>query len=257
MSPTNSVRSAGLPAYPSSGDPLTRNGPRVPASAPAPVHTGAPSTPSLGLAGAPQRLGAAGRRARRQGVLLAGLLILAGAAGALYLSTSGDAGTDIVVLARPVPRGQVVTAADLATIQVTARGGRVRLATPAVAAASVVGKAALIDLGAGTPISAQMVASSTPDLGQVSVGIRVASDGLPDALLRAGQAVAVVRTDASSGDGEIIVEKADVLSVTRPSATSAGDGDIVVYLSVPAEQASSVAGAASTRGGVRLLGVRS
>jgi hypothetical protein len=209
------------------------------------------------VAGTPARLGEGGRKARRQGILLAALLMLIGAAGALYLSTSASTGTDIVVLARPVSRGQVVTAADLATVTFSAQGGQVRLATPAVAAAAVIGKAALIDLGAGTPISPQLVAGSTPDLGQVSVGVRVPSDGLPDARLRAGQDVAIVRTDASTGDGEIIVPEAGVLSVTFPSSSGAGDGDIVVYLSVPAAQASAVAGAASTRGGVRLLGVRS
>lgn len=256
MSTTNPIRGTGLPTYPSSGDPLgTRTSPTP--TRPAGPAISRAGQQAAGVTGAPSRLGEGGRKARRQGVLLAALLMLAGAAGALYLSTSSNTGTDIVVLARPVPRGQVVTAADLATVKFSAQGGRVRLATPAIAAASVIGKAALIDLGAGTPISPQLVAASTPDLGQVSVGVRVPSDGLPDALLRAGQDVSIVRTDASTGNGEVIVTDANVLSVARPSASGAGDGDIVVYLSVPAAQASTVAGAASTRGGVRLLGVRS
>jgi hypothetical protein len=55
----------------------------------------------------------------------------------------------------------------------------------------------------------------------------------------------------------VIVPAAQVLSVTAPAASGASDGDSVVYLSVPTADAATVAGAASTRDGVRLLGVPS
>jgi flagella basal body P-ring formation protein FlgA len=84
------------------------------------------------------------------------LLILLGAAGAVWLSAQGQARVGVVALARPVHRGQVVTAADLATVQVNVDGGRVRVATPASAARDIVGRAALLDLPAGQLLSAEL-----------------------------------------------------------------------------------------------------
>jgi type IV secretory pathway VirJ component len=207
------------------------------------------------LAGSPQRLGEQRRRGRRQGVSVALLLMLLGAAGAVYLASQGQARIDVVALAKPVQRGQIVTAADLATLQMSVDGGRARLATPALAATDIVGRSVLVDLPAGHVLTPELVASATPgEPGTVTVGVRVPADALPASTVRAGEWVSVVRTDSSTGNAQELVSRAMVVSSSSPR--SDGSEETVVRLAVPAETADLVAGAASMNGGLRLLGVR-
>jgi hypothetical protein len=192
---------------------------------------------------------------------LAALLVLAGSAGAVFLSSQGQARVDVVALARPIQRGQIVTAADLATVKVSVDGGRVRVATPASASSAIVGRAALVDLPAGQLISPELVAAATPLAdGSVAVGVRLPADALPADTLRAGEWVRIVRTDSSSGEAQELVARAMVLSRSAPSSPGSGgsgaDGDSVVRLAVPSDSADAVAGAASVTGGLRLLGIR-
>jgi hypothetical protein len=214
---------------------------------------------SSGLVTSPDRLSADRRRGRRQGALLAVLLMLAGAAGAVYLASAGQPRIDVVALARPLARGDVVQAGDLATVRVAVDGGRVRLATPASAVKDIVGKAALVDLPAGTLLSPELVSAATPPLGEATVGIRLPVEALPSPALRSGEWVRIVRTDPATGEAQEIVGRALVSSVTMPGELSSGvgraDGEVVVHVAVPASSADEVAGAASVRDGVRLLGV--
>ena len=138
-----------------------------------------------------------------------------------------------------------------------AGGGTVRVATPASAEFDLLGKALLVDLPAGTFLTPELVAASAPPLSGVAVGMRLAPEELPAATLRPGEWVQVVRTDRTSSEASVIAPRAEVLAVS-PVAGSGGDrgGDTVVFISVPAESASEVAGAATAQGGVRLLGVR-
>lgn len=210
------------------------------------------------LAGSPQRLSEDRRRTRRRGASVAVLLILLGAAGAVYLSAQGQARIEVVSLAKPVLRGQVIGAADLATLQMTVDGGRARLSTPSLAATDIVGRAALLDLPAGQLLSPELVAAATPtEEGTMTVGVRLPADALPAHTLRAGEWVRVVRTDSSSGEAQELVTRAMVVSSESSTAGGLGsDGDAVVRLAVPGESADLVAGAASVNGGLRLLGIR-
>ena len=207
------------------------------------------------LEGSSARLAATRRRARRTGLLVAPLLMLAGASGAVYLASAQSGQVDVVALARPVAHGDVITAADLATVRVTAEGGRVRLSTPASARRDLVAKAALVDLPAGMLMTPELVAAATPPATGVAVGVRLSADALPAPTLRPGETVRVVRADPASGHAQVITSQATVLSVTSAAGIS-GDQDTVAYLSVPPDDAADVAGAASTKDGVRLLGVR-
>lgn len=208
------------------------------------------------LAGSPARIAAARRSGRRQGLLVATLLILLGAAGAVYLANASTSRIEVMAVAHPVPRGQVVTAADLAVVRVSVEGGHLRVSTPQTAARDFIGKAALIDLPTGMLATPDLVAAATPTAGQVSVGVRLPADAMPAALLRPGELVRVVHTDQASGAATVIAERAQVLSVSAPPANALGDQHTVVYLSVPAPSAQAVAGAAATNDGVRLLGIR-
>jgi hypothetical protein len=213
------------------------------------------------LTGSPQRLSEHRRRTRRQGMSVALLLVLTGAAGAVFVSSREQARVDVVVLAHPIERGQIVTAADLATVKMGVDGGRVRAATPASASGDIVGRAALVDLPAGEILSPELVAAATPLAEDtVAVGVRLPADALPADTLRAGEWVRVVRTDSSSGQAQELVPRAMVLSRSQTSAFGSGgsgeDGDSVVRLAVPTDSADAVAGAASVTGGLRLLGIR-
>jgi hypothetical protein len=212
------------------------------------------------LVSSPDRLGADRRRSRRQGVLLAVLLMLVGAAGSVYLASAGRPRVDVVALAHPVARGDVIRAGDLATVRLAVDGGRVRLASPASAGTDIVGKAALVDLPAGTLLSPELFSAATPPLGEATVGIRLPVEALPSPALRSGEWVRIVRTDPATGEAREIVPRAMVSAVTAPDELSGvagdGDGDVVVHVAVPASAADDVAGAASMNGGVRLLGAR-
>jgi len=208
------------------------------------------------LAGSPGRLRTDRRRTRRQAMLVAPLLMLAGASGAVYLASQHPGQVDAVALARPLQRGQIVAAGDLATVRVSAEGGQVRLATTTTARRDVLGRAALVDLPAGTLMTPELVAAGTPPPNGVTVGVRLAADALPAARLRSGEWVRVVHTDSASGEAKVVASQALVVSVTAVSSVGSGDTDTVVYLSVPNDSAAAVAGAASSRNGVRLLGVR-
>jgi hypothetical protein len=215
-----------------------------------------PITPAgLPPSGPRDRLEAARRRQRRHGMLLATVLMLGGASGALYLASVGDDRVDVMALAHPVSRGDVITSQDLATVRVSVAGGQVRMLAPA-AADAVVGKAALVDLPAGTFVTPEVVSAATPPLGEATVGLRLAADALPASELRAGEWVRVVRTDPSTGEAEQLVGRASIASIRESDDGDTGGGDVVVYVAVPAGSADELAGAASVRDGVRLLGVQ-
>jgi Flp pilus assembly protein CpaB len=223
-------------------------------------HGGAdPGGHGADLGGA-DRGGPAPRR-RWGGAALALLLMVLGAAGALWLAAGEAPTAEVVALARPLSRGQLVTRDDLAVVRVAADGGAVRLATPEAAGRALVGRPVLIDLPAGTLLGPEMVGSSALPAGHVSLGVRVAADGLPSPSLRPGDLVDVVGVETEAGQAAgragsqavVLVRRVQVADV-RPAAEGAPGGDTVVYLIVPEPAAEAVATAALADRGVRLLG---
>jgi hypothetical protein len=193
-------------------------------------------------------------RRRWGGAVLALLLMVLGAIGAVWLSSSDDQRqVDVVALARPLHRGQVVGTADLAVVQVAAAGGTVRLSTPTSAGRTLVGKPVLLDLPAGTLLTPEMVGSAALPPGSVSLGVQVAAAGLPSSSLHPGDVVDVVGVDRATGQAAVVVRRVQVGEV-RPPAESGRAGDTVVYLIVPEQLAETVETAAASDRGVRLLG---
>ncbi|MBL7498773.1 SAF domain-containing protein [Frankia nepalensis] len=206
---------------------------------------------SLDAPGGPSDVG---RPARRWGGVLAGLLLaVLGAGGALWLGSGGQSMVDAVALSRPVARGQVVTAADLAQVRVAADGGAVRLATPAMARDLLLGRQALVDLPAGTLVTPELVGSVAGPAGTLTLGVAVDPAGLPSAAPRPGERVDVVGIDPVTKTALTLARGVTVTEVRRPSGAS-GTGETVVYLAVPADLAARVATVAAVSPGVRLLG---
>ena len=145
--------------------------------------------------------------------------------------------------------GQVITAADLETVRVSA-AGPVSL-VPASRQAEVVGSTAAVSMPAGSLLAGSDIGTPPPVKGQVRLGVALkAGDYPPD--LAAGQDVDVLATPASattgssSGSGSagaaLPVGEAVVLSVSLASASSSS-GDTVVELQVPADAMPQVAAA--------------
>jgi hypothetical protein len=199
----------------------------------------------------PQR---AAPRRRWGSAAVALLLMLLGAAGALWLSPDGAHRVDVVALARPLARGAVVTPADLAVVAVDARGGPVRLASPQLARGALVGRPVLLDLPAGTLLSPEMVGSVAVPAGQATIGVTVPPEGLPGASVRPGDVVGVLGTDPVTGQAAVLVRDAHVAGV-RSQAVGSRPEATVVYLTLPEQAVGAVEAAAMSEHGVRLIGI--
>ncbi|WP_322770522.1 SAF domain-containing protein [Frankia sp. Cr1] len=195
------------------------------------------------------------RSRRSANAAFALLLMIAGAGGAVWFAADNQPQLDVVALARPLSRGQVVTPADLAVIRITAQGGAARLTTPQVARQALVGKPLLLDLPAGTLVTPEMVGSVAPPDGYVALGVRVAADALPSATLRPGEHVDILGFDKGTGVASVLVRDFTVTEINRPGPDGRA-GDSVVFLMVPEQTAGAVATAAVSDRGVRLLGGR-
>lgn len=139
-------------------------------------------------------------RARRSPKLIAaGVLTVAlGAIGAAALYTANNEEISVVSLARLVPRGQVVTADDLAVVQVPE--GFAVDTHPAAGIEDLVGRTALVDLPQGSfPVESHVGEDPLPD-GEALVGLRLAHGQLPVSAMPAGTAVELVDLSEERGD---------------------------------------------------------
>jgi hypothetical protein len=182
--------------------------------------------------------------------------VFLGAAGAILLAAQEGDGVEVVSLARPMQRGDVLAAEDLVSVGISA-GARLRAATPASAQRDLLGRSLLVDLPAGTLLAPEMVAAARPAPNGVPVGLRLTPDALPAPTLRPGEWVRVVRVDPATGEAKVVAPAAEVISILQEATeTTRRSADVVVYIAVPPDSADEVAGAASADRGVRLLGAR-
>jgi hypothetical protein len=199
----------------------------------------------------PQPPGQGPRRGRRRSIpLAAGGVVLVVVCALVFAEGWLAAGhrQPVLALAQPVAAGQVITAADLETVRVSA-AGPVSL-VPASRQAEVVGSTAAASLPAGTLLAGSDIGTPPPLKGQVRLGIALKPGAYPPDLA-AGQDVDVLATPAAAASGSsssgaapaaLPVGEAVVLSVS-PAAASSGSGDTVVEIQVPADAMPQVAAA--------------
>jgi hypothetical protein len=199
----------------------------------------------------PQPPGQGPRRGRRRSVpLAAGGVVLVVVCALVFAEGWLAAGhrQPVLALAQPVAAGQVITAADLETVRVSA-AGPVSL-IPASRQAEVVGSTAAASLPAGTLLAGSDIGTPPPLKGQVRLGLALKPGAYPPDLA-AGQDVDVLATPAAAASGSsssgaapaaLPVGEAVVLSVS-PAAASSGSGDTVVEIQVPADAMPQVAAA--------------
>jgi hypothetical protein len=201
-----------------------------------------PSTLNGRQYAAPERLPQPPRR-RRPGLAALAVMLVVGcsAVSASLVFASGDT-TAVLTVVRAVPAGQALAAADLATAEISGSG------LTAVAATSrdkVLGLTAAVDLVPGSLLTDGMLTREpVPGPGQAVVGLSLKPGLLPEAELRAGTAVMLVRLPAPTGTpssadaervgSEVLVPRARVLSETSDPTTGGRLVSLLVERSVAA-----------------------
>ncbi|MBV7674253.1 SAF domain-containing protein [Streptomyces halstedii] len=161
------------------------------------------------------------------------LAAVAGLGAAAAVTSAGDR-TKVIAIARDVPAGQALAAADLTVAEVSADA---RLTpVPAADRTSLVGKRAAVDLRQGGLLTTTQLAPGT-GLGddKQQVGVQVKRGQAPAGTLAAGDKVLAVttpaqgeQTDSKDTEAPPSTISAVVVSVSRPDAS----GTVVVNLAV-------------------------
>jgi Flp pilus assembly protein CpaB len=179
--------------------------------------------------------------------LLTGVLLVVGCALAFGVLAQNLTDTRaVLVLARPVARGTVLSDADLAVAQVPADTA-VRVVR-ADDRQRLLGRTLLLSLPAGTTLTAELVTAGAVDIGPTSrtVGLLLEPGGYPTSSLAPGDIVSVVDT---GGAGDVLDDHAVVLST---ETTVDGAATRLVSIVVDARSAAAIT-AAAAQDRVRLL----
>jgi len=188
---------------------------------------------------APLRVTATRRRVRATW-LLDGVLLIAGSAlGFGVIAQRVAQRRPVVVLSRPLPRGSVVTTADLGVAQVAADPGIALV--PADRSRELVGRALLTSLPAGALVTTDLVGPAGLEVDESSrtVGLELEPGGYPTPALAAGDTVSVVLTTDS---GTVLTDDAVVLDFA-PAVE--GTSTMLASIVVDAAAAPRVAAAAA------------
>lgn len=191
---------------------------------------------------------AALRRRRRPGLWAAGaaLVALGGLAASGLVTRAGDR-VEVLAVARTVPVGQTINAADVTVARVPA--DPVLAPVPAAQRDRVVGRVAAVELRPGTLLTADEVTdTAVPGAGEQLVGVAARPGQLPARGLRPGDQVLAVpvpgdqaRADeTAAGAGEPVSGR--VVQVGPPD----GEGVVTVDLLVGQDTGARLAGLAST-----------
>jgi len=211
--------------------------------------------PSPTVAGAPVSTNGQAPPARGRNVnvgrLVLGVILVVGL-GAGFAVKYAEAGNrkTVLAVARAVPAGQAIVAADLKEALVSADPALHPV--PASEERSVVGHSTAVALVPGTLLSkAQLATGPLVALGRDVVGLSLKAGQVPLGL-RPGDRVIVVRTPTNAtgpgggGDatGSVLARGAQVLAVQAPS--SASSGTTVASVVVDSGEAAPVAAAAAS-----------
>ncbi|WP_237405486.1 SAF domain-containing protein [Actinacidiphila reveromycinica] len=229
-----------------------------PLPGPAAGHLPGPAgPPSQQPAAAPRLLR---QRRRRPGLiaLSAALIAAGGLSGAVLYASSGHR-TSVVVVARDVPIGAQITAADLTEAQIAL--------DPAVKAVKgagekkLIGQRAAVDLKAGSLLAPSQVTRKTlVGPGEQLVGVSVKPNQLPATPLVPGQKVLVVSTPdpnaASDSGGKSASDDAPpqtlTATVVKVGTPQTGTGTVTVDVAVPSGDGPALASRVAT-GDVALI----
>jgi SAF domain-containing protein len=208
-------------------------------------HRPAPSPPQ-GAANATGRVG-------RRNVPLLGVgvvLVVVGALGSAALRSTAAERVPVLVVARPVTAGSVVTDADLRETELSPAPGVATV--PAAERKKIVGRRAAAPLAEGTVLAESQLASGARlASGEALVPLSLARGRVP-AEVGPGDRVAVMVSGATTPQGEGsagsgVLAEGRVLSV-RPDASDATVVSLVVD-----EKAAAVVMAAAGGGGIGLV----
>lgn len=209
--------------------------------------------------------GGAGRRRNWPRIGAAAALAVLSSSLFVLLYASAGSRQPVLALARAVPVGGVLTAADLTTARVASDPALAPI--PVQEASQVIGRRAAVALVPGTLVTAHDLTSGPAVApSSASVGLDLKAGEVP-AGLAPGDAVLVVETNGTSpagpgapatagqpaGGPTVLVDRAAVLEVAPPAA-AAGSSDTTVTIEVPAGLAAAVATAAAA-GDVALAGL--
>jgi len=171
---------------------------------------------------------------------------LVGSVVAASVALSADRRQPVLVVARTIDAGRLITAGDLRTVRVGAEEG-----LPVVLSshrASVVGRVAAVPLASGTLLQPAHL-GATPDLasGEASVGVALEPGRFPPRL-GAGDHVVAVGSPTGTGEGEPTELGSGVVTSVEPigSGGSSGPG-VIVGVRLRRDVAAPVAAAGAGR----------
>ncbi len=197
------------------------------------------------------------RRALPSSRAITGGFLVALAALGVFVAASGAGRTSAatyVVVARDVPAGTTVSAADLTTASMDLPAD---LAGHAYTdSAAVVGRIAVAHLAAGDLVQASSVLGGDAADSRVQLSIPVERARAMDGLLQPGEKVDVLATYATAGAGQTVVvaRDAEVRRVDNGSKTGlTATDDTVLVLAVPDADAALAVTHASQAGKVTVL----
>jgi hypothetical protein len=185
------------------------------------------------------------------GVTLTGACALAAA----FIFTSASHQVPVVVAARDIPAGSVITTGELATADISAGPGVASI--PGRQEAAVAGEVAAVGIPAGTLLGPRDLTTATaPGAGQVLVTVTLKSWQIPASSLVPGTPVLVVATPGAAGQAASAQAAGglgrDVPATVYRVAPPDQSGNVAVDLLAPQAQGPAIARQAST-GQIALL----
>ena len=210
-------------------------------------HHGKDKMPPAGEASVPGGIITPPPRLRRRPALVAASVaaICLGALLAVWAYTGASASQDVLAVRTTVHRGELITRDDLMTAQIGVDPALKPL--PASAAETVVGKRAAMDLAAGGLVTAEDVTSAViPAKGMSLVGVSLPPALMPAAQLQSGDQVRIVATPGAQGDVATGTSPTSIAATVVGVRGPGDNGQIVVDVSVPYDQAAELAARAAT-----------
>lgn len=185
------------------------------------------------------------RRRRRSFMVIAAVMVLAGALGFAGLLNALGERSDVLALARDVPAGQKITARDLRVVALPDDPGLKPVA--AAKKDTIVGRRASAALSEGSLLTArQLTGKAGLRPGEALVAVEVKRGAAPVDALRPGATVSLVTRPK---EGEVVGKEPAALTEVAGRVVKVGapssSGDVVVQAAVPDADSGVVATDAS------------